>query len=391
MQIRSDSPAIINPFLLTYCSPKYFCDRARELDTLKAHMDNARSVVITSPRRIGKSGLIRRLFDEKSIRDAYNCLYVDIFSTSDMQGFANALIRAYIRESEKPMSHLARYGIELLKALKLGINTGLEISWDGIHSPEVSIEQMFDYLNSLKRPTILAIDEFQQIASYRNGSAEALLRTFVQASPNIRMIYSGSEQHLLQGIFGSASRPFFMSATFMELRPINRAVYARFAQDHFTSGSRIIPEEVFNDIYDAVAGKTWFIQRWLNVLYSITPVGACADHDRANEALSAILEADTVYYQNAVYSLSAKQKEFLIILAKEGCVNSVMSSAFLKKHRLTASSVQAICRALAGESFRSVISQERQPDGSFVWKISDTFFSIWLRREFGQPCGRLGI
>lgn len=276
-----------------------------------------------------------------------------------------------------------RCGLELLKALKIGIGSGLEVGWEGIGSPEVSVEQMFDYLNNLKRPTILAIDEFQQIATYKNGSTEALLRTFVQASANIRMIYSGSEQHLLQSMFGSANRPFFMSATFMELRPINKAVYARFAQDHFWAGSRSIPEDVFNAIYEAVGGKTWFIQRWLNILYSVTPAGGSADHERANKALNTILEADTVYYQNALVSLRAKQKEFLIILAKEGCTASLMSNAFLTKHRLTASSVQSICRSLAGQSFRSVISQERQQDGSCAWTISDTFFSIWLRRQFG--------
>ena len=68
-----------NPFVNHgYVSPRYFCDRNQETDLMLSHFENGRNITIISPRRIGKTGLIKNLFFiiEKQDRNAI-CLYID--------------------------------------------------------------------------------------------------------------------------------------------------------------------------------------------------------------------------------------------------------------------------------------------------------------------------
>ena len=49
-----------NPFVVgKYLSDKYFCDRETETEFLRKQVENGRNVALISPRRLGKSGLIR--------------------------------------------------------------------------------------------------------------------------------------------------------------------------------------------------------------------------------------------------------------------------------------------------------------------------------------------
>ena len=51
-----------NPFVVYgYVSPTYFCDREQETCDLITALSNGRNVTLMSPRRMGKTGLIRYL------------------------------------------------------------------------------------------------------------------------------------------------------------------------------------------------------------------------------------------------------------------------------------------------------------------------------------------
>lgn len=55
----------INPFPTTgYFGKDYFCDRETELASLKQQVENNTNSTLISIRRLGKSALIHRLFDE---------------------------------------------------------------------------------------------------------------------------------------------------------------------------------------------------------------------------------------------------------------------------------------------------------------------------------------
>ena len=65
-----------NPFVYQgYVSPDYFCDRTEETEELIANLQNGRNTVLISPRRIGKTGLIKNAFYRLNLRQALNDKY----------------------------------------------------------------------------------------------------------------------------------------------------------------------------------------------------------------------------------------------------------------------------------------------------------------------------
>lgn len=54
---------IDNPFLLYgYEGPEYFCDRKKESEDIISSLTNGCNLTLMSPRRYGKTGLIRHVF-----------------------------------------------------------------------------------------------------------------------------------------------------------------------------------------------------------------------------------------------------------------------------------------------------------------------------------------
>ena len=65
----------LNPFFtIGYASKEYFCDRENELEILKNHANNGVNTTLISARRLGKTALIYRLFDDFEYEN-YACIF----------------------------------------------------------------------------------------------------------------------------------------------------------------------------------------------------------------------------------------------------------------------------------------------------------------------------
>ncbi len=97
----------------------------------------------------------------------------------------------------------------------LSISNGAPVWGIGIGNivnPEITLDEIFSYLNQADKPCLVAIDEFQQITNYADNRIEALLRTYIQRCTNAHFIFSGSHCHLMAEMFTSPARPFFIRA-----------------------------------------------------------------------------------------------------------------------------------------------------------------------------------
>ena len=75
-----------NPFVLSPAIPdEFFCDRQNESASLIKSINNQENVVLISPRRVGKTGLIYHCFNQPEIRDNYITVSIDILHTTSFQ------------------------------------------------------------------------------------------------------------------------------------------------------------------------------------------------------------------------------------------------------------------------------------------------------------------
>lgn len=373
---------LTNPFVTSgYVSPEYFCDRQQESEQLLREISNGNNLALISTRRMGKSGLIEHCFGNESIAGQYYTFFVDIYATASLRDFV-FLLSKVILEGLKPRGKRALQRFwNTVKSIQTGIsfdvsgNSSFHLQLGDIKSEEITLDEIFRYLNEADKPCIVAIDEFQQIAGYPEKNVEALLRTYIQRCTNARFIFAGSQRHVMGNMFLSASRPFYQSVSMMYLESIALPEYTAFAIRHFEQGGKTIVPEVVELLYRQFEGITWYLQKMLNVLYSSTPQGGNCTRDMISPALNSVMDSFKYTYLEMLYRMPEKQKELLIALAKEVKARAVTSGEFVRKYRLSSpSSVQSALRGLLEKDF---ITQEQG-----VYQVYDRFFGIWLRESF---------
>ena len=369
-----------NPFPeYGYFGPEYFCDREQETEELIEALLNGSNVTLIAPRRIGKTGLIHHAFERMKKRDkSVQCFYVDIFSTKKFSQMVQFMANAVMGKLDSPSQSIKRKLNTLITALRPTMTpdplTGMP-TFSFTVEPENArntLEQVFQYMRDSERQCFLAIDEFQQVSRYSELGVDAFIRSIIQFIPNVHIIFSGSQQHLLADMFMSPEHPFFNSSQIMTIKEIDKDKYLNFANGFFSRQKREIGDEAFSYLYDMVDGQTWYIQKILNRLYR-TPDGRL-DKDDVLHAVNRIIGEQEINYQNNYNLLTENQAALLTAIACQGAVSAPTSLDFVMRYRLSApSSIKQALQSLQDKEFLF-------HDPTLGYKVYDRFFGLWLRR-----------
>jgi len=370
---------VVNPFICQgYESPEYFCDRIEETENMTSTLYNGRNITLISPRRLGKTGLIWNTFHHiKSENKNAICIYIDIFPTKSQSEFVRMLGTAVLNETLSKSKMLGKKMLEMLGSLRpvLGVDalTGMPnvtLNVDPTQS-EMTIRNIFAYLNKIQREVFIAIDEFQQINEYPESGTEAMLRSYIQFSHNIHFVFSGSKKHIMSEMFTSPQRPFYQSTDILNLAPLNEETYYQFANNFFETNKGGLDREVFRELYDTYDGYTWYVQSVLNRLYEkFKTVSSSA---QLRETILNVVESKKPQYESLVMFLTDNQFSLLRAVAKERVAEQPMGKEFIKKHGLSGSS--SVKTALDVLCEKELLY--RMPEGYIVY---DRFMNQWLQR-----------
>ena len=354
-----------NPFVTRgYRGPEYFCDRVSETRKILSALENERNVTLMAPRRYGKTGLVRNVFN--SLPKEYVPIYVDIFATSNLKEFTEALAGAVIgtldTTADKVASAVGRFFRTLRPTMTPDGSGGVSFSFAlEKEYAEATLNGVFDYLASKDRRIVIAIDEFQQILEYPEKGTEALLRSRIQFLENTGFIFAGSRHHIMAEMFTSPRHPFYQSTDIMSLGPIDENRYHDFAKRFFDEAGRPFSSEAFRFLYRRFDGVTWYVQSVLNRVWG-DGLGLESE-DAVSRAVAALVEDRALTFHDLVESQTATGKSLLEAIAREGGVREITSSAFLKRNSLAAPS--SVRTALAGLLARDLVY--RSENGYIVY------------------------
>ena len=370
---------IINPFITTgYAGAAYFCDREQETADITRMLVNGNNVALISPRRYGKTNLIRHCFAQPEIAEKYYTFVIDIYSTKSVADFVHRLGLS-ILEALKPLGRKAwEKFITVLSSVRSGIsydisgNPSWMMSIGDITTPTTTLEEIFYYLEHADKPCIVAIDEFQQITHYGDERIEATLRTHVQQCTNTHFIFSGSQRHLMGQMFTSPARPFYQSVSIYNLPLLPEDKYVEFCVRLFEEYGKHLSQDVPHAIYERFGGVTYYMQRVMNELFSRTLTDGICTAENIEEAIHYIILTSASTYEDLMYQLPEKQSLVLRAIAKEGKAQNLTSGKFIKRHGLlSASSVKSAVPALLD---KGLITSDKG-----VYQVYDKFLEIWLQ------------
>lgn len=369
---------IDNPFLLYgYEGPEYFCDRKEETEEMVSSLRNGCNITLMSPRRYGKTGLIRHVFHKIKEQDPdAACFYIDIYATNSLYDFVQTFAKAVVGKLDTPLQKAENIITKIFKSSQITMSTDfmtglpqLSLNFAPQYT-ESTLDEIFTYISQSQRNCYIAFDEFQQVTEYPEKNVEALLRTHIQKMNNARFVFSGSRLHMMMEMFNSPKHPFYRSTEKLNLGTLDEAVYYSFAEEKLKEKDVSLPYDAFHELYSMVDGVTWYIQAVLNRLYRLTDKTVTVKD--MNEVIIKIILSEEEDYKRLFHLLTTNQANLLLAIAREGSVAEPMSGQFLRKHQLkSTSSVQRALKYLADEEY--IYLSERG------YIIYDRFFGIWLK------------
>ena len=370
---------IDNPFIYQgYEGPEYFCDRENEVENMLSALQNGRNLTLISPRKIGKTGLIKHAFHQikRENKDAI-CIYIDIFSTKNLQELVETLCRAVIEEALEREKSFANKVLDFFKGLRPTIAPDLVTGMPTVSvnvvpvQAEYTLKSVLDHLNDLNKPVYLAIDEFQQITEYPEAGTEALLRSHIQFIHHVKFVFSGSKKHLMEEMFCAPNRPFYQSTQLMNLEPLQEETYYDFANRFFEAKKGTLSRQVFHDLYQRFDGYTWYLQAILNRLYEQRK--KVETDGQVAEAVLFHINTFSPHYQMLTSFLTDNQFSLLKAIARAEIVEQPLGNEFIKRFELpSASSIKSALKVLVD---KDLVYQTAQ--GYIVY---DRFLGLWLKR-----------
>jgi hypothetical protein len=224
---------------------------------------------------------------------------------------------------------------------------------------------------------VVIIDEFQQILLYPEKNFDSVLRTIMQQLQHVVFIFSGSQQHLMNGMFADSKRPFYRSTQFLQLGKIDHAVYKSFILEKFKLGKMNLPENIVDDILHWTERHTYFTQVVCSRLFSLG-VKKITDEIYKNELIQILKEQENIFFRYRSL-LSPQQWILLKALAEEDLVYSVTNKYFIHKYKIT-SSATAI-KTLKALIEKEMVYEEFNADGKKYYSVYDLFFKRWIQHR----------
>jgi hypothetical protein len=383
-----------NPFVYGEVVPAAaFVNRVVELDRLVGDLAAAQKIFLISPRRYGKSSLIRHALAAMTKRGALTVeVTVSSFSSyvAFLEGYARAVMaaetkwdraRTWLRDAIRSTPVHVAADLGLGPGARRGPARGLQVSFPAARSDrDVSrlAQEVFALPARLaearRRKVVVALDEFQAIGGFNGGSVEHALRAAVQHQREVGYVFAGSEPSLMERMLGP-KRPFYKAGPVMRLEKIPADEFAAFIDARFArSGQR--PEPGLGAAVVELAGNLPYdVQRLAHETWDEVRSGGRrrATLDDLHQALRRLLTEQQTIYEAVWQRLTLAQRAALrAVVLEEG--RELLSGDARTRHRLGGpSTVQAALAALVRDD---VVSR----DGD-RYVVVDSLLREWVARQ----------
>lgn len=364
-----------------------FADRDEEYHRLTEDLRAGQKVFLISPRRYGKSSLIRRSLDALA-RERVLTVTFTVAGSSSYVGFLEAYAQALL-SVETPAARLRQWAGELLRTVRPEVTVDasgpgtatVSLSFPAIRTAR-DAERLAAEVFALpariaaarKRPMAIALDEFQAITAFDGEKVEEALRAAVQQQREVGYVFAGSEPSLMDRLI-SPRRPFYKAGPVMRLQKIDPDEFRDWLDARFAK-TGLKPEPGLGAaIVDLADNVPYDVQRlahetWDDVRASGRKTATLED---LHTTLTRMLRQHGLVYEEQWQRLTLAQRAVLRALVLEQG-RELLSASVRQRHRLSgASSVQSSLAALVRED---IVMR----DGA-RYLLTDSLYREWIARR----------
>lgn len=359
-----------------------FTDRKKETERLLANFKHGVNTVLISPRRWGKTSLVRKVCGLAQSEEL-KIVYIDAFPCRSEREFCDAYASAVLKQTSSKMEEWLENAKTFLSRINPKISIGntpmadLSVSME-LNPKTDDIEEVLQLPERIAQKKniriVMCIDEFQQVAEFKESlTFQKRLRSVWQLQESVSYCIFGSKKHLMNELFESKSRPFYKFGDAMYLMKIGTDDWVEYICERFKASGKSISKELAGKICGTAENHSYYVQQlaWLVWYHS----GKEATEADFNEAYEDIIAQNTPLFEKQTESLTSYQMNLLRAIL-DGVEAEFTSSDVIKKYQLSSSANVSIVK-------RALIKKELIDTEKRRLIISDPILKLWLRRELG--------
>ena len=360
---------------------EHFIGRKKEIESLSSHMQYGVNTILISPRRWGKTSLVKRVA-KKVKTDRLKVVLVDVLYCRNEYDFYNAFATAVLQQTASNLDEWKQNAQEFLSRLVPKISFSPESNQNfsislGITPKTYKPEEILNLpeLIAQKRgyKIVVCIDEFQQIGDYSDSiTIQKRMRTVWQHQQNVSYCLYGSKKHMMSSLFQKRSSPFYKFGSTMYLDVIPIEEWIPYLCQRFEDEGKHLSEALARQIYQMVAGHPSYVQQLaFNTL--ICTKNDFVTIENLHEAYSNLLDENSPLFIEKTERLTAYQLNFLRAIIA-GVHQDFGLASIREEYSLGSSSnIVRIKDALVEKEFIDIT-----PNGIF---IADPILETWLRER----------
>ncbi|MDQ6784041.1 MAG: ATP-binding protein [Actinomycetota bacterium] len=372
--------AIENPY--SYGGPvrgQHFIGRDAEVADLVSRMANGISVVVTAPRRYGKTSLIDRAA-ELVHKDRGAVISVNLMHCPSLDAFASRLVGgAYTTEGGR--MRRARQGLpELLRRLRLQPAFTLDdagrprFTFGGLAERDaiVVLDDVYAILSALaeERPAVLILDEFQAVGELGGGIAPAI-KALGDRHPKVSLVVAGSRQHLMDALVLARGAPLYNMAERLALGSIDERVMVRYLRNRARHGAKDMSEGAARRICELAGPVPYDIQRLAYGVFD--QAGDQLDTSAVDGGMSGVIRREDPNFTESFSRMSIRHRRVLVGIAGRRRVEQPYTAELARE--VGYAGPPGVRRAIEALGADETLTQRQ---GALV--VADPFFAEWLRR-----------
>ena len=366
----------------TLATKENFIDRNEDRAMLKQLLTSHINVMLISPRRWGKSSLVKRSMEElTSEKNDIKVCFIDAFSISSEAEFYRTFASKVIECASSKFEKWAEDAKDLLNGVipqliikdQITDFMAFDIKFKPEEKDKLTILQLPETLAKKKGiKIIVCIDEFQQLsnlAEYKD--MEGKMRSVWQQQEQTTYCLYGSKRHMMMDIFNNSNNPFYRFGQVVFLDKITKNNWMPFIIEGFRKTNKHISEDYASQICDIVECHSWYLQQLSFFIWNKTEKEVTADD--FNYGVKQLLNINTPMFQSDCNKLTPAQLELLRAIAAG---ETKFSSAEVNsKYNLGNPNTLA-------KNKRSLQEQdiiEKIKDNTF--HFIDPIFKLWIEKE----------
>ncbi|MCF0186655.1 MAG: ATP-binding protein [Bacteroidaceae bacterium] len=318
-----------------------FIDRNEERSFLRQTLYSGTNVILVSPRRWGKSSLVkmamREIVDENNnVRVCHIDAFPITTSSEFLRVFAQSVLRATSSHFQNIMEDVGRF----LKGISPKISFSpepmsdfsLSLSWNEQENDMIEVLQLPERIACEKGlQIIVCIDEFQKLAKISDyPKLESSMRSVWQHQQHTSYCLYGSQRHMMEDIFNSPEKPFYRFGIMYPLSKIPVEHWVEYIQDRFASTGKSLTADLAERLANSVECHSWYVQQVASAVWNFT--ATTAGEDELNKALAWCVEINSETFRNVCDKLTAPQIGMLRAVADGE--QKLSSAASVSKYRL---------------------------------------------------------